>query len=112
MKHGDPYGNKEVPVFQLVELSRAHIAPIENISGLCLLSREKPPPDPHEKAPIPASLAANGIGAETTGGEANRHWLDSTIAPFRAIADVARDVVATLDNCPRIAGTLSMRWPA
>ena len=109
---GDPYGNVENVCYQRVTLSRGRLSPIENIGGLYRLSSEKPPPDPQEKAPIPASLAANGIGAGTTGGEANRHWSNSAIEPFCAISDVAREALAALDSRPRIAGTLSMRWPS
>jgi predicted benzoate:H+ symporter BenE len=55
-----------------------------------------------EKAPIPASLAANGIGAGTTGGEANRHWPNSTITAALAIeaSDYAVMIIAARHFLP------------
>ena len=83
-----------------------------------------PPPNRRrEKAPIPASLAAIGIGAETIGGEATGELIFSTVPPFRTIGELAAEIVARLardgvdgqavpETRPRITGTLRLRWPA
>jgi hypothetical protein len=56
----------------------------------------------HEKAVTPASLATDGVTAETIGGEANRHWSSSTISTALAIdpADYAVLFIASRHFLP------------
>jgi hypothetical protein len=54
------------------------------------------PPGKHKNAPTPASLAANGIGAETIGHEASSQTLFTTLHPFQSIGQLAVAIVARL----------------
>jgi len=54
------------------------------------------PPDRHEKAAIPASLATNGIAAEPIGWTASGQILITTLHPFQSIGQLAAGIVARL----------------
>jgi hypothetical protein len=108
-RHGD-FQSRFVATNSTPRLQNAPESRHEDSTSYTRFTKRPPPPDGQEKAANPASLAANGLAAEPIGGEASGRYSNTTVAAFRAIGDIARDVVASVESRARIAGTLHPRW--